>query len=159
MMLPEDDENIFELFVEWLYHRCYELSLRPTIPDEDVFVQPVKLYVLADKYDVRSLKNLVVSKLFIAFKQHHYVPKLSTFACAYEHTAQSSPIRKLLADKLTRLSVTVYQQADVQTWLRNHPDVSAELNTSFAKYIAKQIYLFVEEMPECYIDKEAESGK
>ena len=122
-------------------------------------MQPIELYMLAEKYDMRSLKNLVVSELFLAFKPNHFQPRLSTIAYAYEHTTQSSPIRKLLADKLARLSATVYQQADVQNWLRNHPDVSAELNVSLAKCIVKQSNPFAEARPEGYMEKEAESGK
>lgn len=157
MTLPEDDENIFELFVEWLYHRSYEL---PAYPKPPICMQPVKLYVLADKYDVRSLKNLIVSKLFLAFKQKVPLPKLSTIAYAYEHTSQSSPIRKLLADMLTWVTdLTWCLRADIKTWLRNHPDISAEMNSAFAKRMQNQAYPFVKGMPEGYMEKEAKSHK
>ena len=66
MTLPEDDENTFELFVDWLYHRRYEITSPPKPPEKDVFMQPVKLFVLADKYDVCSLKDLIASKLFLS---------------------------------------------------------------------------------------------
>ena len=159
MSLPEDDEIIFELFVEWLYHRRYEIPSRPKTPEKDVFMQPVKLFVLADKYDVRSLKNLIISKLFLAFKQNLAMPRLSTVAYAYEHTSQSSTIRKMFADNLTRVTdLTWFQETKIQTWLRNHPDVSAELNASFAKRMLKQIYPFVEKVPKGYMEKEADSG-
>ena len=156
MTLPEDDENTFELFVDWLYHRRYEITSPPKSPEKDVFMQPVKLFVLADKYDVCSLKDLIASKLFLAFKQNLAVPRLSTIAYAYEHTSQSSTIRKMLTDNMTRVTdLTWFLEAKIQTWLRNHPDVSAELNASFAKRMLKQIYPFVEEMPEGYTEKKA----
>lgn len=158
MTLPEDDENTFELFVDWLYHRHYEIPSHPKPPEKDVFMQPVKFFVLADKYDVRSLKNLIVSKIFLAFKQNLAVPRLSTISYAYKHTSQSSTIRKMLTDNMTRVTdLTWFQEAKIQTWLRNHPDVSAELNASFAKRMLKQIYPFVEEMPEGYMEEEASS--
>lgn len=162
MKLPEDDENIFELFVEWLYHRRYEIPSRSKAPKNDrlLFMQPVRLFVLADKYDVRSLKNLIVSKLFLAFKQNPGMPSLATIAYAYEHTSQNSTIRKILTDNLTRVNdLTWFQRADKETWFREHPDVSAAMIGSFARCMQEQILPFVEEMPENYMEKDADSSK
>lgn len=162
MTLPEDDENVFDLFVDWLYHRRYEIAPPPESAPEDYdrFMQPVQLFVLADKYDVRKLKNLVLYQLFLTLKHAKDSPALTTFAYAYKHTSQSSTIRKVLADHLTySTELTWFSQASIQTWFRDHPDISVDVITSFAKYTLKEEDPFIEEMPENYIEKEPEGGK
>ncbi|KAF6233376.1 hypothetical protein HO173_008308 [Letharia columbiana] len=60
----EDDESTFELFVDWLYCQRYEM-LPDDGDDEDDegdhvderFLQPFRLFVFADKYDVCKLKR------------------------------------------------------------------------------------------------------
>lgn len=162
MTLTEDDEFIFELFVDWLYHKRYDVPSTPNDPktDYDRFMQPVQLFVLADKYDVRNLKNLIVSQIFVIMKQDSDVPNGTTIAYAYEHTSQNSTIRKILADHLAcETTLDWFKSATSQTWLRNHPDVSADVIVSFAKYTPRQKTPFGGEMPEDYVEKKQESEK
>ena len=97
MSLPEEEEQTFDLFVQWLYRQSYEISPQQHNHNGQVFMEPVKLYVLADKYDVTDLKSHVITKLF-ALRNEKWVPGLATMAYAYEHTPQHSRLRKLLTD-------------------------------------------------------------
>ena len=157
MTLPEDDEVIFELFVNWLYGQRYDISSPPA--DRTMFLEPIKLFVLADKYDVRSLKNLVVSQLFFAIKTVAKPPTLDEVSYAYKHTSQKSTLRELLTDLLTtRFNLGWFQEQSTQTWLRDHPDISVDMNASFAKLTLKRKDPFAK-TPEEYMEKEQESGK
>lgn len=157
MILPEDDESIFELFVEWLYHKCYDITSisKDPIESRHRFIQPVKLFVLADKYYVRSLKNLIVSQIFHLLKHHHITPSQETVAYAYENTPQDSTIRRLLVDHWTcEVSLGWFLKPEVQTWFRDHPDISADALGNLAKHTRKRNNLFDDEMPEDYTEKE-----
>lgn len=67
-------------------------------------------------------------------------------------------MRKLLAGSLT-CRLNFLQRTATQEWLRNHPDVSTEVNVSFAKNMLKEVNPFDGEMPEEYVDKEQVSEK
>lgn len=158
MTLPEDDETIFELFVDWLYCRGYEIPLLVQDPSkvDDIFMQPVQLFVLADKYDVRELKSLVLSKMFRLIKLQTYGPDMDTMAYAYENTAQNSAMRGLIADYLgCIISLDWYKERDSQTWLRDHPDISTDAIVSFAGHSQKVKNPFRGEM--LYMHKEQDS--
>ena len=162
MLLPEDDDSVVELFIDWLYRQRYKMTTPAAQGSGDIYMQPVRLFVLADKYDVPNLKNLILSQIFLRIKKDRVgrrcMPKLHTVAYAYEHTAENSPIRKLLAGSLTcRLSFL--QRTATQEWLRNHSDVSTQVNVSFAKNMLKRVSPFDGDMPEEYMDKEQVSEK
>ncbi len=158
MTLPEDDEAIFELFVNWLYRQRYDIPSSPKDPKR--YSEPIRLFVLADKYDVRSLKNLIVSQLFLAFKAGAETPELNAISYAYKHTSQNSIIRKLLIDLLTSIDDPGwFQEESTQTWLRDEPDISVDMIASFAKLTLKRKNILAGKMPEEYKEKEQESGK
>lgn len=162
MTLPEDDEAVFDLFVEWLYYGSYQL---PSLPAgifgkaSELSMQPVQLFVLADKYDVPQLKNLILLKIFLAFKESKCgtITK-ETFAYAFQHTPQKSSIRKLFADWLANYPVLIERETS-QIWLREHPEISTDLNVSLAKRVRTQWKPFEGEIPEEYLEKAREDGK
>ena len=161
MTLPEDDETIFELFVDWLYHQRYDVPPTPNDPENpcDRFMQPVQLFVLADKYGVRNLKNVIVSQIHSVVKMSSDVPKEATIAYAYEHTSQNSTIRKVLADMMAYYAGrNWFERAVNQTWLRDHHDISMDVMVKLAKR-AEDAYggPFYRGVPEEYVEKEEES--
>ena len=157
MTLPEEDASIFELFVDWLYHQRYDIPSPLEEPSSgyDRYMQPVQLFVLADTYDVRNLKNHILSAIFLLLKQGKIWPTLPTVAYAYEHTTHNSTVRKLFADYMSyHTQLECFQRASAQDWLRNYPDISAALNVSFATVLMGKKDPFDGEMPEEYMDKE-----
>lgn len=161
MTLPEDDETIFELFVDWLYHQRYDVPSTPNDPETpcDRFMQPVQLFVLADKYGVRNLKNVIVSQIHSVVKMSSDVPKEATIAYAYEHTSQNSTIRKVLADMMAcYVGRNWFERAVNQTWLRDHHDISMDVMVRLAER-AEDAYggPFYRGVPEEYVEEEEES--
>lgn len=162
MTLPEDDESTFDLFVEWLYHQRYHLPSPPKakVKGKDRFMQPFQLYVLADKYDIRSLKSLLVSQIFTAFKQDSDFPTCAAIVYAYEHTSQSSTLRKMIADRLACCNDLMwYHRGSSQKWLRDHADITTDVLISHAEHARIQGSPFDGEMPEDYKEQEPGSGK
>ena len=136
MTLPEDDGPVFELFVDWLYHRRYSIASPPVqdaSEDYDVLMQPVQLYALADKYDVPDLRSLILCKIFAFIQRNGSKPTLGTVAYAYEHTSQNAAVRTLLTDCLIRIeeSFDWYHQVGAQTWFRAHPEIAVDVLASY----------------------------
>lgn len=162
MQLPADDESIFELFVDWLYYQRYEMI--PEVEGDEyeasgVFLQAFKLFVIADKYEVIKLKSRVIETLFVAGKVSKWGLTLSSLDYAYEHTTQGSGLRKLLADSFAwNIDLEWYERPRIQGFLRQRPDLAADIIASFVKYLKRrkdQNYnSFNEDMPEEYKDKD-----
>ena len=137
MTLPEDDESIFNDFVDWLYRGRYDIP-RPSQVD-DMFLRPVQLFVLADKYGVPDLQGLVFEQMSKLIKSDTASgPSLDTVAYAYEHTYQNAEIRQILVDAMVwNRDDGWYQQAENQTWLRAHPDIATDVIVRFAKHAGR----------------------
>ena len=128
MALPEEDEIIFELFVDWTNHRRYNLS-----KVDNPFMQHAQTFVLAEKYDVPELKNLILLQFFLLIKERKVAPRLDTLAYAYKYTAQDSGIRRMVVDYLA-CEMKPDWFPDARTWLQEHPDISADVIISKDKH-------------------------
>lgn len=156
MTLPEDDESVFELFVDWLYHQRYDMSVLPSHEQsneiKDIFMQRIQLYVLADKYNVPNLKSLVLSQIFLLIKQKS-MPTMSTIVYAYRHTSQNAGIRRVFADHLAcSLRYRLSQQLNFKNWLRKEQDIAIDMVCSVAKHTLKIQNPFDGEMPAGYLN-------
>ena len=165
MVLPEDNKTVFELFVGWLYNRRYHISAfdgyEEDLPEDfdNIFMLPIQLFMLADKYQVPDLKSLVLGQMFKFLSlDTDYGPSLYVVAYAYEYTSPNAAVRKLLADDLVwNYGFDRYQQ--IRTWLEDHSDISADLNVRFAKWADTQVSPFCGKMPEEYLNDEQESNE
>lgn len=127
MDLPEEDEHLFDLFVQWLYRGHYEIPPKGTEAPGERFMELVKLYVLADRYDVVDLRSLLITKLFEMYKvPNGILPGMVTVAYAYEHVSRTSGLRRLLADWYTeKVGFSWFNSEVAQEWFREHPEVAA----------------------------------
>ena len=138
MSLPEEEEKTFDLFIQWLYNGSYEVSPEKDNDKGQTFMEPVKLYVLADKYDVTDLKSHVITKLFAQGKEKR-APGLVTVAYAYEHTPPNSRLRTLLADWWAcRVDLAWFRLETTQGWLKEHPEVASAVISSFANTMSRK---------------------
>ena len=164
MNLPEDDVGTFEDFIEWLYRRSFDM---PTSPPDARYMEPLKLYVLADKYGVTDLKNIIIEKMWAMAKNREPEPGLKEVAYAYAHTVQSSGMRKLLVDWFSwRVDLACYENPTFQSFLRQHLDCATDFSVSLAKRLKNQTVIssfntsfdprdpFLGDMPEVYKDKD-----
>lgn len=101
VILPEDDPDVFEQFVQWVYTKAYNLSPLADSSSENLCKhswQYVRLFVFAEKAQAKKLKDQVLRDFF-AFRQRHGNVQLLTYDCvefAYDHTGPESGLRRLL---------------------------------------------------------------
>lgn len=156
MDLEEENEDIFDRFVQWLYSQQYEMPGEGTGAGR--FEEPLHLFVLAEKFDVSKLKSLLMVKLFAAGKQvSGESPSLAAVVYAYEHTPTNSSVRRLLADWYAcKLSFSWFEIDAIQKWLRAHPEIMADVMFSVITNTALRRLNnpFAGDMPEEYKDKE-----
>ena len=154
MDLPEEDEHIFDLFVQWLYRGHYEIPPKGPEALGEKFMEPVKLYVLADKYDVGDLRSLLITKLFEMYKvPHGNLPGMVTVTYAYEHVSRTSGLRRLLADWYTcKVDFFWFDSEVAQEWFREHPEIAAAVISSFATTLSRMTHVYPSDggIPERY---------
>ncbi|KAF6232634.1 hypothetical protein HO173_009073 [Letharia columbiana] len=156
MNLPEDDPDIFNLMVEWLYSHRYDI-LQPTgdkIRDETRFMEPMRLYVLADKYGMTSLKGCIANIIFKTLKPGNVTgPSIETIAYAYQNVPQTSGIRRLLADLYAcNINFDWYKSPIAKPLLQKYPEFATDIILSFARHTSREGIKnpFKGEMPEAY---------
>ena len=164
MQLPEDDENLFSLFVDWLYYQRYEMLPEPDNNDEiyvgeddsDRCYQVFRLFVLAEKYDAPNLKWLLTKTLFADMDTCRYGPTFASLSYLYGHTAQSAGIRRLIADwHAWRMEPVYFERPNFRGILKQLPEFSADINLSYGKNLARgsDYDPFEGVMPDEYKDK------
>ena len=97
MALPEDDLEIVERFMQWLYFKSIALAKGVCRETRDArYWQLARLNTLADKFDVGLLKNSIIDELFALKRQTSSPPQPPVVAYIYENTTQTSSLRKLI---------------------------------------------------------------
>ena len=153
MQLPEDDEDLFSLFIDWLYHQRYEM-LPESDDDEDSgddnddiddwedesnrFHQVFQLFVLAEKYDVPDLKRLLTRTLFAEVQTCRNMPSCASISWLYGHTTQSAGIHRLVADwHAWHMEPRDLEHRNFRALLIKHPEFSADIILSYGRNIVK----------------------
>lgn len=134
MTLPDDDDELFDLLVEWLYTQNYNMPQPTGDKDKDAgrFREPIRLYVLADKYGITSLKNMIAKMVFHAMQEYNTVwPDMNTIAYTYQNVPSTSGMRKLLADfHACKPNPDWYNITKVRILLQSNPEFAADVMLS-----------------------------
>ena len=173
MQFPEDDENTFSLFIDWLYHQRQEMLALPPDDQEDSddednevdnvekkengrYTAAFKLFVFAERYHVPDLKRLLTKMLFADGATRRAGPFNTSIDYLYAHTAQSTGIRRLVADwHAWRMDPVYFQRRNFRAFLERHPEFSADINLSYAKNLRRgsNYNPFGGAMPDEYMDE------
>lgn len=102
--LPEDDPEVFSMFLEWLYSQRIA-RLGKSAPDSTSSLDHIKLYCFAEKYCLSDLMDFAVSALFAFLVDATCLPILTTIQYVYEHTASGSPIRPFMIQVLQYVAI------------------------------------------------------
>lgn len=131
IILPKEDAKLFEYFTQWLYSQHYST---PSFTENGAYVFfAVRMFILAEKYDIDSLKKTILEELFVMAAgpvgaETAKPPAPDTIVYAYEHTPLSSSLRKLLADWYCyQVDESWVGDWDNQVWLRENPDIAADI--------------------------------
>jgi hypothetical protein len=123
ILLPEDDADTVNRFVQWIYFKSYGLSK----DHDELFMQLARLYLFANKVLAYPLKNDVIRALFYLQPQG-VNPPMPVIAFAFDHMPEHSPFRKLLVD-----------------WYAWHADL-AWYGTSLGKRALEMVPIFTVEL-------------
>jgi hypothetical protein len=101
VILPEDDPDTFERFLQWIYTKAYNVPPLAYSSSEKICKQSwhyVRLYVFAEKTHVESLKDHTICQLFTLHQPSRTTQSVE-YECvefAYNHTLPESALRILL---------------------------------------------------------------
>ena len=128
MELPEDDPNIFELLVQWLYTDKYDLQQSDGPGDSFNYSEGIQLYCLAEKYDLSALKHKIYRAFYRETNETKMPPACSDTSYLYENTSAGSPLRQLYAEWwMSHVNLESFEKADIQKWLSGQPDLTHDL--------------------------------
>ena len=102
MPLPDDDKDLVGSMIEWLYTK--KLHLTTPISKETLnvcYMELAKLNALAEKYDIRSLRNGIIDEFFLLFElgkppKNFQPPQIPPITYVYDTTSERSSLRKLM---------------------------------------------------------------
>ena len=140
MDLPEEDPNLFEVFVRWLYHPLIE-DAKETHPDAEKKSHTllVRLYLLADKYSIVTLKRSIIDHLVFYIRLNPagiYAPSLHDLSKIYENAPASSGLRKLFLDWFKwGINLDFWKAKNSNDKLKDMPEVAADLVCAYAARI------------------------
>ena len=102
--LPDDDIDTIDKFIQWLYSGQCETMKNPAGSSSDdigeCYMEPMKLLVFADKYDIPDFKKRVLRDLLAVANEEElgWLPPKSVVTFAYQNTCRGSGTRKLFVD-------------------------------------------------------------
>ena len=101
MDLPEDDNQAFAVFVQWLYSTLHENKFNHNSFSRDIRVDTlVKSYYLAVKFDVDPLVEAVMTKFYQNSRLcEDLMP--DTLQYAWDHSLPEAPLTGLLLDAVS----------------------------------------------------------
>ena len=129
MSLPEDDPNIFNLFVNWMYSREFpQLDHSSQSSLYIAYREYTRLYVFSDRYDISSLSAQCLKKLYKLFKDSDHGPSLDLLQWLYDNTEPGTILRQLWNDgTVFRKDFTWFHEKNVIETLKMLPDISSDL--------------------------------
>ena len=99
MTLPDDDKDLVGSMIQWLYTQKLHLTMPVSMETSNVcYMKLAKLNALAEKYDIRSLKNDIIDKIFDLGPSSKDLkpPQIPPTKYVYDTTSERSSFRKLL---------------------------------------------------------------
>lgn len=137
MSLPEDDTDVVEQFVQWVYFGTLDYERLKEMKDLESpgFELTFRLYVFADKYDLAQIKSLICKDMFKAFKGINWgrLDK-DTLTYVYQSTVKNDLLRTMIKDALVwKTTCAWYEMEENLLWLHNMQDLAFDVTVSLAK--------------------------
>ncbi|KAK5121621.1 hypothetical protein LTR85_004793 [Meristemomyces frigidus] len=115
--LPDDDPIGFELLVKWLYQgQLEDMSQESDEKKYDYAVACHKLYMLCDKFDMITLKNLAMDQYRRGLNEAQLVPDADEINEIYRASPASSPFRKLMIKIAARQIMDPAVEKDAESY-------------------------------------------
>lgn len=102
MELPDEDADVFEMFVSWLYRKTRHhdgFKIPGYDKQQECLMEDVRLFILGGKYMVEALQRTICEELVDkAASLNHRVPSLAVLDFIYANTRCNVILRKIVAD-------------------------------------------------------------
>ena len=168
MNLPEEDPEIFDNLIQWIYAKRFPFDIREHAESSYVMATVMHLatlYVAADKYDILELKNDVIHQLWIlSGKTQNDVgigDKIIEFV--YANTVAGSRLRKLLVQwQANSAGSNSLAQKNMKKLARDYPEYAADLLAQFAKQYStpsQEEYMAIQEAKGFEENSEIDDGE
>jgi len=139
MNLPEDDPEAFELLVQWLYLKTYNIPQfvgKPHDDDQIGFMHLARLYVAADKYGIIGLMKDVMDRWCKARWEHAQVPFTKVLDYVYENTTSKSKLREtIVAHYVWNIGYEWYKNPTTKGVLHIRPDFATDVAVAMSERI------------------------
>lgn len=163
MALPDEDPEIVERLMQWLYFKS--LSLTKAVCSKtstERYFQLAKLNTLADKFDVGLLKNLIIDEIFaINTRPNVFPPQTPVIAYIYENTTEKSSLRKLMVGwYVWHINHKWYTFDSTPEFLEDIPSFAADLAIAMSRRVQDPSLKspFLSEPSSYYEDRSKSSG-
>ena len=145
--LPDDDADLMDALIQNLY--APQSGLR----EIGSTMLLLRLYVLADKYDIVQVKNRICDWLISNLK--NLPPSASEVEYAYGNTTSERPIRKVLTDWFTwRTDATWFDKEENRRWLTSIPEFAVDVCAGLANTFGLRAKFYPEKKSSLYLEKE-----
>ena len=140
MDLPDEDPEILDQFLEWLYSKDFAGShifwgkdfKRRFLTTVDID-HVIKLYLIAEKYHVEQLSRSAIDVFFEARKRT-YCPTKRQISHLYANTSTQAGLRKLLIDWCIRDDERDWiLSKESRDWLASEPEIAADFVVALDK--------------------------
>ncbi|KAE8449972.1 hypothetical protein EG329_007111 [Mollisiaceae sp. DMI_Dod_QoI] len=96
--LPDDDPDVFDLFLDWLYRgdlHPADMSKQP--PASSPVPKLIELYGFAEKICMNDLIDYTMTSIITRSRHDKVMPRLSSIKLAYQVTSPGSPLRSWIS--------------------------------------------------------------
>ena len=136
MTLPDDEKDSFGCMIQWLYTRKLHLST-PISKEASkaCYMELAKLNALAEKYDIRSLRNDIIDQVYELknLPKDSSPPHIPAIRYVYKTTSERSSLRKLMvAWAAYHIDFEWYERDNIRDTLAEiSPDFAIDLAIEF----------------------------
>ncbi len=135
MKMPDEKADDVEHFIYWLYYR----PLQTPCKRHSHIKKTLRLYVLAEKYDVAALRMETCQRLYsVPPNADPMAPPIDAVVHVFENTTEKSPMRELLADWYAwHVEPSWFLTEASREMFRQYPELAEQVIVAFSK-AAKQ---------------------
>ena len=127
MYLPDDDADLMDALIQDLY------APQSALREIGSTMEFLRLYVLADKYDIVRVKNRICDLLVSSSRG--LLPSTSEIEYAYENATSERPIRRVLVDLfIWRTNESWFNREENRRWLTSVPEFAVDLCAGLATF-------------------------
>lgn len=135
--LPEDDGETFDRLTQWIYTRDFSL---PSVDTKEEVIKRylglARLFVLADKLQIMSLRNHTISIIYQILRDPEWLPSAEVVLYICSNTRRNCGLRRLLvACYVWKCDPDWFDKDECASYLQEVGEFAVDLAIGFAQRI------------------------